>query len=142
MRTAQSILQDARDRFNTGIDSLQCPQSCTSNKSHVTSNNGGYGGKNCSSNRRNMQWNLATNNPAAYIKYCASFDAKIHYSNDTAYTCPGHRDSKLNANRYPNPNSIVKGFIIQASQLNQLYDNLKQEIKNRLNHIFYNDLIF
>lgn len=135
MRTAQQILQDAKNRFNmAATHSIGCQgnKDCTNNLTWPECNH-------CKGNEINWHSSTISNTEA---KYCAAFNPGIHNSSETAYQCPGHRNSKENNNRYPNPEDLGEASIIYARQLNELYNNIKTEINTRLNHIFYSDLKF
>ena len=140
-RTAQEILEDARNRFNT-TSGLRCPSACGRNIGHKFSGTSDptCGHHNCPTNYDiyYVTDSISTEN----AMYCAEFDSQQHYSSTTKYNCPGHRNSNEESNRYPNPTSLNNGRIIYASQLNQLYKNIKQEITTRLNHIFYSYLTY
>lgn len=137
MNSASNILTTARDKFNSAAThSIGCISNCSGRCSCQNAN--GHNNT-CSGNSKYTYTNIISNSNAMY---CAGFDPKIHYSTTTSYKCPGHRDSKSNDNRYSLPININNNNIIYASQLNQLYANIKNEILTRLNHIFYNDLTF
>ena len=135
--TAEDILRAAKEKFDA---SPTVDIGCTSNCTDICSAQGSKGtphGKSLSKYAGIIRY-------PEWAKYCASYDSNRNWSSSTAYSCPGHRDSKEITNRYPFPNDtdLSTTKIIYASQLTQLYDNIKQEINDRLNHIFYSELEF
>lgn len=134
--TAEDILQAAKEKFDADpTHDIGCISNCT--------------GK-CSAQGRRVSGRRTLKISSDYIVhpewaiYCASYDNNVNWSIDNAYSCPGHRNSNEITNRYPFPNDtdLSTTKIIYKSQLTQLYDNIKQEINDRLNHIFYSELDF
>ena len=128
---AQQIIDDARSRFNKDGYYIGC-----------TSDSTGCRAQNVIGTSSQIVSNIYTgwHNPFNAI-YCAGFDVNQHWSKQRAYTCPGHRAAS-NTNRYIINPQIVSHSIIFASQLNQMYNNIKTEINARLKHIFYSNLEF
>lgn len=129
--TASEILRKAREKFDSApTRDIGCTSNCTGKcsaqglRSVLPSNDKTY-------------HDGATINPD-FAQYCAA------YNSSSTYSCAGHRDSHANNNRYPNPSDteLNSGKIAYAMQLTQLYNNIKQEINARLNHIFYSNLTF
>ena len=135
MSTAQEILDSARQKFLNTIDvhDFGCTSNCTGKCSTVNSGSG------ISSDNKTYHYDNIIE--PSFALYCASYDENTQYSNDTAYTCPGHRDFEY-INRYPQPTSLQSNTIIYANQLTQLYQNIKTEIIERLKHVFYSNLEF
>ena len=135
--TAEDILRAAKEKFDA-VPTVNI--GCTSNCTGKCSAQGHKG----TPSRRRLSTLIGDITYPTWAKYCASYDSNRNWSSSTAYSCPGHRDSKEITNRYPFPNDtdLSTTKIIYASQLTQLYDNIKQEINDRLNHIFYSELEF
>ena len=135
--TAEDILRAAKEKFdaNPTVDI-----GCTSNCTGKCSAQGSKG----TPHRKSLSKYAGIIRYPTWAKYCASYDSNRNWSSSTAYSCPGHRDSNEITNRYPFPNDadLSATKIIYESQLTQLYDNIKQEINDRLNHIFYSELEF
>lgn len=129
--TASEILREAREKFNAEpTRNIGCTSNCTYKCSAQ--------GFRIVPSSNDKTWHTgATINPN-FAQYCAAYDLS------STYSCIGHRDSHANNNRYPNPSDteLSSGKIAYAMQLTWLYNNIKQEINARLNHIFYSNLTF